>query len=223
MHARRIVATTLAVGLAACDASGEAPLLGSAGGAVMSAVAAANREGRAAATLSGDHSHDGARVTLDQLSQRYSLVVLQPAHPVEVARTAADSILTWNRFTLAETIVKRSADAEACTMTVPEGLAITAEDVVLPLFKGSVVAGGVTVTADTPESVVSFQPGRTYLAFVVLCPNQIVRLPFGPYGVFEVSVSQAFKPMLASPSGVRPFMDDMDALGTLTRLRLQLK
>jgi hypothetical protein len=146
----------------------------------------------------------GRASDLNEAIGNYSLVVGQLTAQESVWYDPPDSIYTWYKFTVTETLTQKPyAACTACTFTpTPPAdlLPLQAGEILLPLPGGSALIDNVVVETNI-EDFVGMVQGEKYLLFLNLDTNQQGVVPLGPQGIVHVNYDNTFAPVMMLGEG----------------------
>lgn len=126
----------------------------------------------------------------------YSVVVAQPVAEKVTVDEMGNSIVTWYKFQVIETISRKDVPAcPDCISTPPEELTLAGPDEFLaPRLGGQLVIDGITVSMENP-AFPPFEIGQNYLLYISKYPNGAADIGAGPDGVFKISDNGKIEPI----------------------------
>lgn len=134
----------------------------------------------------------------------YSVVVGQLITQKSVWYDPPDSIYTWYKFSVSETL--RQTPYTACTSctftpTPPADLLpLQSNEILIPLRGGSAMIDNVVVETNI-EDFGGLVPGERYLLFLNLNTNQQGVVPIGPQGILHINFDDTFAPVMMLAEG----------------------
>jgi hypothetical protein len=125
----------------------------------------------------------------------YSVVVVEPLVQ-KVLPYSGNSIVTWSRFRILETLVQHPTQAcPNCVADPPdELLPIAPDELVVPQYGGSVVIDGVSINM-VDERFPKFKKGKKYLLFASRYPSGTALICGGPIGAYLVGEDESIEPI----------------------------
>ena len=141
---------------------------------------------------------------LNQAISNYSVVVGQLITQESVWYDPPDSIYTWYKFSVTETLTtKPYTGCAQCTFApAPPSdlLPLQAGQILLPLPGGSALIDNVIVETSI-EDFGGLVPGEKYLLFLNLDTNQQGVVPIGTQGILHVNYDNTFSPVMMLAQG----------------------
>lgn len=132
--------------------------------------------------------------TLDEALSYYTVVIAQPIQEKAYA-TNPDTIVTWYKFKVVDTLSQSSAAACAeCTpLDPPQDLLPIQEDEFLLVKNGGILMiDGVRVNM-LDSSFPPFESGKKYLLFISPHPSGVATIGIGPRAIFQTEDGEMLK------------------------------
>jgi hypothetical protein len=144
-----------------------------------------------------------------------SSVVVTPQTLGAATQVTRDYLYTWHLLKIVDVIRRRNpASPDHCRWTIPDDLEPAESETLMPLLGGVANIDGVRITQITPDSRITFRPGRNYLVIGNLCDKTLSPAYPGDVAVFEILPSGEFAQRSTSP---RPLSETVFSLRTLAR------
>ncbi len=126
----------------------------------------------------------------------YSVVIARPEAEKVTVDEAGNSIVTWYKFKIIETLNQKDKPAcPECISTPPQELTPVGPDEFLASrLGGELVVNGVTVSMKNP-AFPPLEAGQNYLLYISKYPNGVADIGAGPDGVFRISDSGKIEPI----------------------------
>ncbi|HEV7797743.1 MAG TPA: hypothetical protein VGO73_06290 [Pyrinomonadaceae bacterium] len=141
---------------------------------------------------------------LNEAITNYSMVVGQLVTRESVWYDPPDTIYTWYKFNVTETLTQKPyTPCSSCTFTpTPPAdlLPLQAGQILLPLPGGSSMIDDVVVETSI-EDFGGMVEGEKYLLFLNLDTNQQGVVPIGPQGILHINYDNTFAPVIMLAQG----------------------
>src|SRR5258705_8175875 len=141
---------------------------------------------------------------VNEAISNYSVVVGQLITQESVWYDPPDSIYTWYKFSVSETLTQKPyAPCTACTFTPTpptDLLPLQSNEILIPLPGGSAMIDNIVVETNI-EDFAGLVPGERYLLFLNLNTNQQGIVPIGPQGILHINYDNTFAPVMMLAQG----------------------
>lgn len=153
----------------------------------------------------------------------YSVVIAQPVTERVTVDETGNSIVTWYKFKVIETLHEKVSPAcPGCIPTPPEDLMpVDSDEFLASKLGGQIVVNGVTVSMDDP-AFPQLKMGHHYLLYISRYPNGVADIGAGPNGVFTVDNEGKVEPINNDPHPLKKELRDRFGK-SLVNLRLHIK
>lgn len=143
-----------------------------------------------------EYGGSSSETDTDAALLHYSVVIAQPVAEKVTVDETGNSIVTWYKFQVIETLNRKDSPAcPECISTPPEELTVAGPDEFLaPRLGGQLVIDGITVSMENP----AFPPleiGQSYLLYISKYPNGVADIGAGPDGIFKISDKGKIEPI----------------------------
>jgi len=153
----------------------------------------------------------------------YSVVIAQPVTETITVDETGNSIVTWYKFKVIETLQEKSSPVcPGCISTPPQDLLpVGSDEFLASKIGGQIVVDGVTVSMDDP-AFPQMKMGHQYLLYISRYPNGTADIGAGPNGVFTVDDEGKVEPINNDP---HPLKRDLQGRfrGSLLNLKSHIK